>query len=69
MLNRTSKRHKKKQTKRNRTKHNKIKRNRSKHNRKTRGGMRYGTGIGANCYDPNQSIYNTNMLKLFPYKA
>jgi hypothetical protein len=31
--------------------------------------MCYGNGVGANSYDPNYSIYNTNMLKLFPYKA
>ena len=31
--------------------------------RKTRGG----NNIGGNCNDPNFSIYNTNMLKLFPY--
>jgi hypothetical protein len=24
---------------------------------------------GTNCNDPNFSIYNTNMLKLFPYKG
>lgn len=29
----------------------------------------YGRGYGANCNDPNYSIYNTNLLKLFPYKA
>jgi hypothetical protein len=27
-----------------------------------------GQNIGANCPDPNFSIYNTNFLKLFPYK-
>ena len=32
------------------------------------GGVRYGTGVGSNCNDPNQSIFNTNLLKLFPYK-
>lgn len=37
--------------------------------RKQRGGMCFGNGVGANSYDPNNSIYNTNMLKLFPYKA
>jgi hypothetical protein len=41
--------------------------------RKTRkyrgGGICFGNGVGANSYDPNNSIYNTNMLKLFPYKA
>jgi hypothetical protein len=35
--------------------------------RKQKGGVVYGRGYGANCYDPNNSIYNTNMLKLFPY--
>jgi hypothetical protein len=33
--------------------------------RRTRRG---GHNIGANCPDPNYSIYNTNFLKLFPYK-
>jgi hypothetical protein len=28
-----------------------------------------GQNIGANCSDPNYSIFNTNFLKLFPYKA
>jgi hypothetical protein len=28
-----------------------------------------GNNIGANCSDPNFSIYNTNLLKLFPYKG
>jgi hypothetical protein len=32
------------------------------------GGALYGTGYGANCYNPNFSIYNTNLTKLFPYK-
>lgn len=32
------------------------------------GGVRFGNGIGSNCNDPNQSIFNTNLLKLFPYK-
>jgi hypothetical protein len=36
--------------------------------RKQRGGMCYGTGVGANSYNPNFSVYNTNLLKLFPYK-
>jgi len=35
--------------------------------RKQKGGMCYGRGYGANTYDPNYSIFNTNMLKLFPY--
>ena len=36
--------------------------------RKQRGGQCYGRGIGANSYDPNFSIFNTNELQLFPYK-
>jgi len=32
------------------------------------GGTKYGSGYGANCYDPNFSIYNTRELTLFPYK-
>jgi hypothetical protein len=31
--------------------------------------MRGGDNIGGNCSDPNFSIYNTNLLKLFPYKG
>lgn len=41
----------------------------SRKTRKQRGGACYGNGVGANRYDPNYSIYNTNMLKLFPYKS
>ena len=42
----------------------------SKKLRKTRGGNRIGgNNIGANCSDPNFSIFNTNLLKLFPYKG
>jgi hypothetical protein len=42
---------------------------RRRSNRKyTGGGVRFGTGIGSNCHDPNKSIFNTNLLKLFPYK-
>lgn len=36
--------------------------------RNLRGGIRYGTGVGSNCNEPNYSIFNTNLLKLFPYK-
>ena len=35
---------------------------------KQHGGMRYGTGVGSNCFEPNYSIYNTPTLSLFPYK-
>lgn len=31
--------------------------------------FRGGNNIGGNCSDPNFSIYNTNLLKLFPYKG
>ena len=41
-----------------------------KKTKKIRGGNRIGgNNIGSNCNDPNFSIYNTNMLKLFPYKG
>jgi len=45
-----------------------------KHTRKSRNlrgsrHLRGGQNIGANCSEPNYSIYNTNFLKLFPYKA
>jgi len=33
-----------------------------KHRKTKRGG-----GYGANCSDPNYSIYNTRLLSLFPY--
>ena len=39
-----------------------------KKSKKQRGGMRYGTGVGSNCFEPNYSIYNTPALSLFPYK-
>jgi hypothetical protein len=46
-----------------------VSRRRLGRNRKLAGGgVRYGSGVGANCNDPNQSIFNTNLLKLFPYK-
>jgi hypothetical protein len=53
-------------------KYRKTKRNTKKYrkSRKFRGGNRIGgNNIGANCNDPNFSIYNTNLLKLFPYKG
>ena len=44
-------------------------RKKARKSKKLRGGNRIGgNNIGANCNDPNFSIYNTNMLKLFPYK-
>jgi hypothetical protein len=41
---------------------------RRKHSRKQRGGVCFGNGVGANNGDPNFSVYNTNLLKLFPYR-
>ena len=41
---------------------------RRRKSRKQRGGKCYGNGVGANAYDPNYSIYNTNQLQMFPYK-
>ena len=39
-----------------------------RHSRKQRGGSCFGNGVGANNGDPNFSVYNTNLLKLFPYR-
>jgi hypothetical protein len=36
---------------------------------KQKGGTGYGSGVGANNFDPNFSIYNTRTLDLFPYRA
>ena len=47
---------------------NKLKTNKYKKTRKQKGGQCYGNGVGANSNEPNYSIYNTNLLKLFPYK-
>jgi hypothetical protein len=41
---------------------------RTRRRRNLRGGTCYGSGVGANNYDPNFSIYNTKELQLFPYK-
>ena len=52
--------------------YNKITGGRRRKFRKTRksrkGGMCYGSGVGANSTDPNFSIYNTRELQLFPYR-
>jgi hypothetical protein len=45
-----------------------TKKYRKSRHKKQKGGIVFGNGIGANCADPNNSIYNTNMLKLFPYR-
>lgn len=63
----------------NKSKCRKSKNNNSKNNSKNskknkkstlKGGNRvvYGRGYGANCDTPDQSIFNTPLLKLFPYK-
>jgi len=53
--------------KRHTKKHN-LKSGHKKSHRRLRGGTLFGTGYGANCNDPNYSIYNTNLTKLFPYR-
>ena len=56
-------------------KYRRTKRNNRKRSKRIRGGNKIGgnriggNNIGANCNDPNFSIYNTNLLKLFPYKG
>ena len=47
---------------------NKRKSRKNNRRRTLKGGQCYGRGIGANNYDPNYSIFNTNALKQFPYK-
>jgi len=54
---------KRKKSKKRRTKKNKTK----KQKHRIKGGAMFGNGYGANCNDPNYNIYNTNLLKLFPY--
>lgn len=46
----------------------KKRRKKTRRCRTLRGGTCYGSGVGANNYDPNFSIYNTRELQLFPYK-
>jgi len=46
----------------------KSRKHKRKYSYKQKGGICYGNGIGANNYDPNFSIYNTQELNLFPYK-
>jgi len=53
---------------RKRRKTRKTRKNKKSKTRKQRGGQCYGRGIGANTYDPNFSIFNTNELQLFPYR-
>jgi hypothetical protein len=56
------KKHRKTNKKRSKSKSRKSRR------RNKKGGNCYGRGVGENSYDPNLSIYNTNLLTLFPYK-
>jgi hypothetical protein len=56
-------------SRKNNTRKRRTTRRNSKRNLTLKGGMCFGRGVGANSYDPNYSIYNTNMLKLFPYKS
>ena len=55
--------------KRRRTTRKSSRKNRRTRKSRQRGGNCFGSGVGANSYDPNYSIYNTNMLKLFPYRS
>ena len=45
-----------------------IKRRITRKNYKKKHSMK-GGNFGENCPDPNFSIYNTNLLKLFPYST
>ena len=50
-----------------------VRKTRVRTRRKQRGGKQsggtcYGTGVGANSMENNFSVFNTNQLKLFPYK-
>jgi len=49
-------------------KHKFRKSGRKMRSRKLKGGACYGNGVGANAFDPNNSIFNTRELQLFPYK-
>jgi len=53
-----------------RTKRYKKRRHKKRYTRRHRGGSAtcYGSGVGSNNFDPSLSVYNTNLLKLFPYK-
>lgn len=74
-LSSSIKKHTKNKTKKRMTlKKQRKTRNTKKIRKKQKGGVHYktnirwGNGYGANCNDPNNNIYNTNLLKLFPYK-
>lgn len=55
--------------KRNKKSSKHIKKRKGRGSRKQKGGKCFGSGVGSNSNDPNFSVYNTNMLKLFPYTA
>uniref|UniRef100_A0A6C0LPB4 Uncharacterized protein n=1 Tax=viral metagenome TaxID=1070528 RepID=A0A6C0LPB4_9ZZZZ len=59
---------KKKKTKKIKKKNKKNKKTRKTRKKMKGGNQMFGRGYGANCNDPNFSIKNTNLLKLFPYK-
>lgn len=46
----------------------KMRRMRSRNRKTYKGGACYGNGVGANAFDPNNSIFNTRELQLFPYR-
>jgi len=69
MTNRRRKNHRKSSKQYLRKTSKKNSNRRKTYKKKIVGGQRYGTGVGSNCYDPNFSIFNTNLLKLFPYKT
>jgi len=60
----------KRSLKKRRNKRNKrtMKRRNKRSLKKRGGGGCFGNGVGANAYDPNNSIFNTRELQLFPYK-
>jgi hypothetical protein len=62
---------KRKKSKKMKTKKRKTKKNKTRKQKRQikKGGAMFGNGYGANCNDPNYNIYNTNLLKLFPYST
>lgn len=59
--------YKKRHTKKHRNKNKKTRHHRKKQ-KGGKGDTCYGSGVGANNFDPNWSIFNTRLLELFPYK-
>jgi hypothetical protein len=68
IMNKKHKRGTRKNKRKGTRKHNKT-RSKSISRSRTKKYKKGGANIGCNTNDPNFSIYNTNMLKLFPYKA